>query len=159
MLFTHVYFRFLENVEAALHSAGCPVWDPTFRPALPLHAQNKMNAVQSGNQPIQNNAATAQIATAPMQAITPKEEPMEIAEAENLDIEQPSEHPSAAVSFPQNPTTPTSPTKDGGQATLPSMTADPSDLSFDIIQDILQQMEDNKNAAVDGDVSWHRIKN
>jgi len=58
----HCIFRFLDNVEQAIHSPNSPIWDVNFRPLLPAHAQTgRHNSAGSGPTPAA--AAATAIAT------------------------------------------------------------------------------------------------
>lgn len=93
-------------MDEAIHTPNCPIWDVNFRPILPPHAQPRAQQQQQANQSVAQqapNLAAVVASTVAGKAATPtstisalKQEPCEIAVAEEMEVDQPQEHPSAA---------------------------------------------------------------
>ncbi|CAL8078695.1 unnamed protein product [Orchesella dallaii] len=95
---------FLDAIEEAIHTPNCPVWDVNFQPQLPSHAQPRSQQTnQSVTQHVPNLAsvtasAVANKAATPTSTVTAfKKDPGESTKAEEMEVDQPEEHPLIAT--------------------------------------------------------------
>lgn len=145
-------------MEEAIHTPNCPIWDVNFRPMLPVHAQPRVQQ-QQPNQSVAQQAPNLAAVVAG-KAVTPsvamsgaivKKEPCEsMAEAEEMEVDQPHEHPSAASVRSQVKEEPSLKGDTAGMTTA----ADPQgaicidrsdfDLSKDLILEICRDLDDTQ---------------
>lgn len=164
-------FRFLDAVEEAIHTPNCPIWDINFRPMLPLHAQPRVQQQQNQSMAQQApNLAAVISSTVAGKAVTPattisgasivKKEPCEsMAEAEEMEVDQPHEHPSAASTRSVVKDEPRTDAATAGMtqvetavgATIPERM---DDLSKDLILEVCKDLNDTQFAG-DKDVSFY----
>jgi hypothetical protein len=135
----------LDEVGEVIHASDCPIWDPTFKPTLPAHARAQVHIPaaiphKAGSDPgLPSEAQTAVTSVASPGEV--KEEPMEIAQAEDTHLEQCVEHPSAA--------SPPSHVKEEPRQFVKSpevqIQSDPSDFPLDLIYSISREIDLSKS--------------
>jgi len=146
-------FRFLENVEQAIHSPNCPIWDVHFRPLLPPHAQTNRTApttqmpVIPNQQVTQNPTPSVGSTASTINAATPasaviKQEIVETTEGEPMQVDQAYEHPSAAMGSAnsRNIKQDLAPAIDSASVAIPLVTEN-GDLPMDLVKDMFRDLD------------------
>lgn len=157
-------FRFLDNVEQAIHSPNCPIWDVNFRPLLPPHAQANRSATtpnvpttsgqpvaQSPTPAVGSTAATG-TASAPSSAVI-KQEQGDTAESEAMDMDQPYEHPSAAIGSAQSRNVQIESKAVVGYACPIPLVTENGDLPRDLVLEMFRDLDVSQRRG-DSDVSY-----
>lgn len=132
--------RLLENVEGAIHSSSCPIWQPNFKPQLPAHAIPRFGA-KGGAPAAATGASVGTAAISNETGTVIKTEPPDVAQAEGMELEQSSDHPVGAKVPAQ--------IKDEVPIDSAAYSAD-TDISPDLINEICQEIDVSKTSGGSG---------